>query len=67
MVRVVLPEIPEHSNANCLVLSELSLTLNWLSLVTIALDVIELIPVRVVIVFPSATAVPPIVIVLLAN
>ena len=34
---------------------------------TIALDVIELMPVRVVIVPPSATAVPPIVIVLLAS
>ena len=34
MVLVVLPEIPEHSNANCFVLSELSLTLNPLSSVT---------------------------------
>ena len=61
MVLVVLPDIPEHSKANCFVLSELSLTLKPLSSVTTALEVNEANPVNVVTVVPKATAVLPIV------
>jgi hypothetical protein len=67
MVLVVLPEIPEHSNANCFVLSELSLTLNPLSLVTMALEVTEDNPVIVVALEPREIAVDPTVTVLFAN
>ena len=67
MVRVVLPDIPEHSKANCFVLSELSLILKPLSLVTTALDVIEDNPVIVVALLPRAIPVLPTVIVLFAN
>ena len=56
-VLVVLPDI--HSNANCFVLSELSLTLNPLSFVTTAVEVIEANPVNVVALAPKATAVLP--------
>ena len=66
-VRVVLPDIPEHSKANCFVLSELSLILNPSSLVTTALQVNEDKPEIVEAVPPKATDVLPIVIVLLAN
>ena len=66
-VRVVLPDIPEHSKANCFVLSELSLILKPSSLVTIALQVNEERPEIVEAVPPQATAVLPIVTVLLAN
>ena len=66
-VRVVLPDIPEHSKANCFVLSELSLILKPSSLVTIALQVNEDKPEIVEAVPPKATDVLPIVTVLLAN
>ena len=66
-VRVVLPDIPEHSKANCFVLSELSRILNPSSLVTIALQVNEDKPEIVEAVPPKATDVLPIVTVLLAN
>ena len=63
----MLPEIPEHSNANCFVLSELSLIRNPLSFVTIAVDVTEAKPAIVVAVLPSARPVLPIVTELLAR
>ena len=63
----MLPVIPEHSNANCFVLSELSLTLNPESSVTIALQVKDDKPVNVDAVPPKATDVLPIVTELLAN
>jgi len=63
----VLLDIPEHSKANCFVLSELSLTLKPLSLVTTAAEVIEDRPVNVVLLLPRAVEVEPIVIVLLAS
>ena len=66
-VLVELLEIPEHSNANCLVLSELSLNLNPLSSVTTALDVIEEIPVKVVALDPKVIAVLPTVTALFAS
>ena len=66
-VRVVLPDIPEHSKANCFVLSELSLILNPSSFVTIALQVNEVNPAIVEAVPPKATDVLPIVTELLAN
>ena len=53
MVLVVLPDIPEHSKANCFVLSELSLTLNPLSSVTKALEVKDDNPVIVVALDPK--------------
>ncbi len=52
-------DIPEHSKANCFVLSELSLILKPLSLVTTALDVTELKPASVVLLLPRAIAVLP--------
>ena len=55
----MLPVIPEHSKASCFVLSELSLILKPLSLVTTALDVIEDKPVIVVALPPRAIAVLP--------
>ena len=55
----MLPDIPEHSKASCFVLSELSLTLKPLSLVTTALDVIEDKPVIVVALPPRAIPVEP--------
>ena len=61
MVLVVLPDIPEHSKANCFVLSELSLTLNPLSSVTKALEVKDDNPAIVVAVPPKDTEVLPIV------
>jgi hypothetical protein len=64
---VVLPEIPEHSNANCFVLSELSRTLNPLSSVTTAVEVIEDKPAIVVAVPPKAIPVLPTVTELLAS
>ena len=67
MVLVVLPEIPEHSNANCLVLSELSLILKPLSFVTKAFDVREDRPAIVVALEPKDMAVDPTVTVLFAN
>ena len=67
MVLVVLPEIPEHSKANCFVLSELSRTLKPLSSVTIAVEVIEDNPVIVVALEPKGMDVDPTVTVLLAN
>ena len=67
MVLVVLPDIPEHSKANCFVLSELSLTLNPLSSVTKALEVTEDNPVIVVALDPKDIAVDPTVTVLFAN
>ena len=66
-VRVVLPDIPEHSKANCFVLYELSLIMYPSSLVTIALQVNEDKPEIVEAVPPKATDVLPIVTVLLAN
>ena len=63
----MLPDIPEHSKANCFVLSELSLTLKPLSFVTTAVEVIEANPVNVVALAPKATAVLPTVTVLFAN
>ena len=55
----MLVDIPEHSKASCFVLSELSLTLKPLSLVTTALEVTELKPVSVVLLLPRAIAVLP--------
>ena len=55
----MLPVIPEHSKANCFVLSELSLILKPLSSVTTALDVIEDKPVIVVALPPRAMPVLP--------
>ena len=55
----MLPVIPEHSKASCLVLSELSLILKPLSSVTMALDVIEDRPVIVVALPPRAIPVEP--------
>ena len=66
-VLVVLHDIPEHSKANCFVLSELSLTLKPLSFVTTAVEVIEANPVNVVWLDPNATEELPIVIVLFAR
>jgi hypothetical protein len=66
-VLVVLPDIPEHSKANCFVLSELSLILNPLSSVTMAADVIDVTPVIVARLLPKATLELPIVTELLAN
>ena len=66
-VRVVLPEIPEHSKAYCFVLSELSLILKPSSSVTTALQVNEDKPLIVEAVPPNATDVLPIVTELLAN
>ena len=63
----MLPVIPEHSKANCFVLSELSLILKPLSLVTTALDVIEDKPVIVVALPPRAMPVEPTVTELFAN
>ena len=51
--------MPEHSKANCFVLSELSLILKPLSLVTMALDVIEDKPAIVVALPPRAIPVEP--------
>ena len=67
IVRVVLPVIPEHSKANCLVASELSRTLNPSSSVTTAAEVIEVTPARDAVLAPRATAVEPIVTELLAR
>ena len=58
-VLVVLVDIPEHSKANCFVLSELSLTLKPSSLVTTAPEVIEDKPVIVVALPPRAMPVEP--------
>ena len=63
----MLPDIPEHSKASCFVLSELSLILNPLSLVTTAVEVTELKPVSVVLLPPRAIAVLPTVTELLAS
>ena len=63
----MLPDIPEHSNANCLVLSLLSRTLKPLSSVTTAVEVTEDKPARVVALLPSAIPVLPTVIELFAN
>ena len=66
-VLVVLVDIPEHSKASCFVLSELSLILNPLSLVTTAVEVTELRPASVVLLLPKAIAVLPTVTELLAS
>ena len=63
----MLPVIPEHSKANCFVLSVVSLILKPLSLVTTALDVIEDKPVIVVALPPRAMPVEPTVTELFAN
>jgi hypothetical protein len=55
----VLPDIPEHSKASCFVLSELSLILKPLSLVTTALEVTEARPTIVVALPPRAIPVVP--------
>lgn len=67
IVRVVEVDIPEHSKASCFVLSELSLTLKPLSLVTTAADVTEVKPVIVVAELPNAIEVEPTVTVEFAN
>ena len=66
-VRVVLPEIPEHSKANCFEVSELSCILKPLSLVVIESQLNELIPEIVLKVEPKATEELPRVIVLFCN
>ena len=63
----MLPDIEEQSRANIFVLSLLFLTLNPLSFVTTAVEVMEAKPVNVVALAPNATAVLPTVTVLLAN
>ena len=66
-VRVVLPEMPEHSKANCFEVSALSCILKPLSLVVIWSQLNELIPAILLKVDPRATEELPIVTVLLAN
>ena len=66
-VRVVLPDIPEHSKANCFEVSALSCILKPLSLVVIVSQLKELIPERVVKVPPKATEELPRVIELFCN
>lgn len=62
MVRVVAVVIPEHSNANCFVLSESSRIRKPLSFVVIPVEVKEVNPARVVEVAPRAIDVEPTVI-----
>ena len=66
-VRVVLPDIPEHSKANCFEVSELSCILKPLSLVVIESQLKEVIPERVLKVPPRATEELPRVIELFCN
>ena len=67
IVRVVEDDIPEHSKASCFVLSELSLTLKPLSLVTTAAEVTDVKPAIVVAEPPKAIEVDPTVTVEFAN
>ena len=63
----MLPDIEEQSKASIFVLSLLFLTLNPLSFVTTAVEVMEANPVNVVALAPNATAVLQTVMVLFAN
>ena len=63
----MLPDIEEQSKATIFELSLLFLTLNPLSFVTTAVEVMEANPVNVVALAPKATAVLPTVTVLLAS